>query len=117
MRGQGRLIYDSARINATVGTRSGFSGERSLCYRSGELTVDLMVSTAGALQTIHGQIVHEPSGRPVHHATVRVGDTTQPVSTDAHGEFTTSALAAQGVQFIWIHTPEGQVLCGIPEVS
>ena len=115
MRGQGRLIFDSARTNATVGVRSGFACERTLCFRSGELSVDLMVSTAGALRTIHGQVIHEASGRPVTCATVRVGDCTEPVSTDEHGEFTTSSLTSAGVQFLWIHTPEGQVLCGIPE--
>lgn len=117
MRGQGRLIYDSSRADASVGARSGLASERSLCFRSGEITVDLLVHTAGALQTIHGQVVHEESGRPVTCATIRVGDTTEPVATDQHGEFMTSSLAGSGMEFLWVDTPEGQVLCSIPAAA
>lgn len=117
MRGQGRLIYDSARADETVGARSGIASERALCFRSGELTVDLLVNRAGALQTIHGQVVHEESGHPITCATIRVGDVVDPVSTDTHGQFMTSSLASEDMQFLWVDTPEGQVLCTIPAAA
>ena len=114
MVGQGQLIYDSSLIGAAVGARAAIATERRLCFRTRTMSVDLVVTHAGALQTIHGLVVDEPSGRPTSCASIRMGRRGESISINALGQFVTSSLAGESDQFLWVDTPEGSVLCSIP---
>ena len=115
IREQGRLIFDSAQAEYTVGSRAGVTSDRSLSFRSENLSVDLVIcADASPLRVMHGQVVHEMGDRPVTLASVRLGDEGEAVQTDEHGQFAVSTLASDSTQFLWIDTPEEQVLCSIP---
>jgi hypothetical protein len=117
MRRAGTLIYDSAHVGARMGARAlaGLTAEdRTLCYRSHGVAVDLLVSVSDALQLVHGQVLHERSGVPVSNARVRFGQEGEVVATDAFGQFALSALVGGAEQVIWIEAPGVDVRCSIP---
>jgi hypothetical protein len=115
MRHQGRLVFDSDQAGASAGARGGIAAERALLFRAHDLAVDLVVEEGGeALHVLRGQVVDEASGAPVVAARVRLGDDRESVPTDERGQFAVSTLVGGGEQFLWIDTPERQVLCSIP---
>ena len=86
-----------------------------MVFRGDNLSVDLVVCrSAGELEVLHGQIIHEPSGDPVSVASVRLGQSGEEVLTDEHGQFAVSTVQPHGAQFLWITAPDQEFLCPIP---
>lgn len=114
---RGRLIFDSARAGSTFGVRSGFTTDRSLLFRSPELSVDLIVHTGpDDLGLFQGQVVRERGGGPVDGAVVRLG-TAEPMTTDEFGHFALSDFSAFATQTLTVRTAEAGLLCEIPAVD
>jgi len=110
-----RLLYDSARIETTVGLRSSLGADRTLIFRARGHTIDLLVQTSrNAPSFVHGQLVRDSTGRPVMGASVRMRDQDPVVTTDRHGEFAVSTLAPLGENALRLDLPDCELYCRIP---
>ena len=109
------LLYDSARANARVGARSGICVDRTVLFRSPDLTVDVVVhANREPLAYLHGQVVCEAAGEPVCGALVRIDGDDTPVTTDAYGQFALSSLSEQRCHTLRIEFCGHETVCVIP---
>jgi hypothetical protein len=112
------LLYDSARAHASVGARSGMCVDRTVLFRSPDLTVDVVVhANRGPLAYLHGQVVCEAAGEPVCGASVRIDGDDRPVTTDAYGQFALSSLSEQRCHTLRIEFCGHEIACEIPVPS
>ncbi len=111
----GKLLFDSAFAEPAPQWRSGFCVERTLLFRSGEYSVDLIAhGGSDSLQLLHGQVVREDTGSPVAGAHVSLATGSDPVRTDEHGQFAVSTLHSDAQQVLMIETGEVEVMLTIP---
>ena len=79
------LVYDSVRMQASFGRRCASDEDRSLLFRAGALSLDVLLYGGEALEGVHGQLVDEVRGRPLPGVAVFLGELA--AETDAHGQF------------------------------
>ncbi len=82
-----RLVYDSHRSSAAMGVRSAVVAGRSLVFRGGELTIDVVIHTSrGAWGCHYGQVIRHADGSSMIGIDVALDDG-DPVKTDECGQF------------------------------
>lgn len=109
------LLYDSARFHASAGARSGICVDRTVLFRSPELTVDVVVhASREPLRYLHGQVIRQAEGSPVRGALVRIEGEETSVTTDEYGQFAVSSLDDREALAFRIAASNHEVLCIIP---
>jgi hypothetical protein len=109
------LYYDSTRTCQQAGTRTGLVTDRTVLYRAGDLSIDLMVHPGPEeLQFVHGQLLRGP-GRPVAGVPVRLGEDAD--ETDEYGQFALSGALEGSPMHLGIEMPGRTVRCHIPPVA
>jgi len=106
------LVFDSWRAGTTVGARGAGCGDRSVLFRAGEFTIELLMAGHNRVSVIYGQVICDTGPAPVADATVRFGHTN--VQTDALGQFMVpvESPVARSID-IRISTPEKQIRCSL----
>ena len=112
---QARIIYDSARSHAAMEWKSGLGVERTLVFRAGAITVDLIAHVGDEdLRLFHGQVILEEGEAPVSGAIVRIDDSPDLLETDRNGRFVVSTMATGEDQILEVETGNGRVVLTIP---
>jgi hypothetical protein len=111
-RDSAELVFDSWRAGTAVGTRGTGSRERSVLFRAGEFTIDLLMTGHQRLSAIHGQVICDAGPAPVRDAKVRFGNKT--VQTDELGQFSMPVFqdAPRSID-IRIQTPKRRIRCSL----
>jgi len=110
-------VFDSHRAAAQVGRRSASVYGRTLLFRYGRYTVDLVVHPGAAdLRLFHGQVVDERSGAPLAKAEVSL-DGDEGARTDEFGQFALSAIRVDAQRVLQIRTPDHDLICAIPPTA
>lgn len=113
---EGRLDYDSARIETVVGEEPALWRERDLAYHSEELCIELHVEgSPEGFGVYHGQVVGNRQAKPVGGARIALGDYESVVTTDEFGQFAVSSLAASPPRVLRVLTEGTEVVCPIPD--
>jgi len=102
-----RLVYDSQRLQESFGRRCAPGEDRSLLFRAGPFSLDLLVY--GTLEGIHGQLCDEEGRRPVVGATAILGP--HKAKTDAHGQF---SLPPGGASLLRVYVKGGEIAFPLP---
>ena len=97
------LLYDSRRE------------PRTLLFKVGILSVDVLIQERNGRQVLYGQMVAGPQASPVPGVEVEVGDDS--AVTDEHGEFAVTVDGEVDAGRFRIRAPALEFLCAVPARS
>ena len=112
LRDKADLVFDSWRAGTTVGARGASGGERSVIFRAGEFTIDLLVAGPNRPAAIYGQVICDSGPAPVANAKVRFGQAS--ARPGALGQFSlpVESRVARSIE-IRISTPKKRIRCSL----
>lgn len=110
-----KLLFDSARAGAVVGTRSLGIDERSLLFAAGRISLDvLLLPSGGGLEVAYGQVVDAVHERPLEGAQVRIASDGPSAETDHFGQFCLSSLEPMAGRVLQIEAAGEALACAVP---
>ena len=111
---QATLLFDSSRTERGLGVRNIAPGQRSLVFRSKELSVALVMYVSNEKAgVIHGQVVREPSGAPLSGGTIRLDDGAS-IASDDYGQFASAFSPTAPCRVVHVEVGSAHVACTIP---
>jgi hypothetical protein len=109
---KGRLHFDSARTESSLGQRGTATQPRTLLYQAEEYCIDVMMQEGGArLCIMHGQVLGA-GGEPVTDTAIGVGS--ESVHTDDLGQFALTLLDGTRPPEFTIYASAATIVCEIP---
>ena len=117
-RREGKILYDSAKVDQVAGARSGLRSGRSLLFHSPEAAVDLLVHTGSdGLCFLQGMLSDSGDASPIPDARVRLDRQDKAVETDEYGEFALSTLSPRGDLVVRVENAGIELVCKIPNAG
>jgi len=111
----GNVVYDSARIGASIGTRGTGQEDRAILFKADSFCVDVMIHAGtGGIHLVQGQVLHQAHDTPVRGVRVRLGQDSEGAETDCYGQFSLTNLRGEDLKFLVVGIGEKEVICWLP---